>query len=170
MADTALEILKTIGSISGIFAAAFLIWDRYTKHFPLAIIVAQPLMPGSQNIVLFLGVANFSDRPILVSWKNKDVTRFRIGKSQSVRGVLETLFEDETTVALGPKQEVFLPLFKPTNFDNIDPDNPLEINLRWRFAQPRIWTADRKIRVWVRKRDLDHMVNNYTPKDASDDD
>ena len=73
MADTALEILKTIGSISGIFAAAFLIWDRYTKHFPLAIIVAQPLMPGSQNIVLFLGVANFSDRPILVSWKNKDV-------------------------------------------------------------------------------------------------
>lgn len=51
MMDTILEFAKTVGSVSGIFAAAFLLWDRYVKHVPVAIIVARPLIDGSQQIV-----------------------------------------------------------------------------------------------------------------------
>jgi hypothetical protein len=76
------ELLKTIGSISGILAAGFLIRDRYVKHFPLAIIVARPLMHGSINIQPFLFVKNVSDRPILVSWENpRDQNQLRIAST-----------------------------------------------------------------------------------------
>jgi len=36
----------------------------------VAIIVALPLIDGSQQIVPFLFLKNASDRPILVSWDN----------------------------------------------------------------------------------------------------
>ena len=159
-----LEALKIGGSISGLLAGGFLVWDRYIKHFPVAIIVPRPVMPGSRNIVHCLRVRNFSDRPILVLWENiSDTTRLRIGRDQSVRGILESMFERETVIAIGPEAEIFLPLFRPSNYDEIDPDNVLQIDLRWRFAQPRIWKADRKISVWIRKRDLDYMVDHYMP-------
>lgn len=159
-----LEALKIGGSISGILAGSFLIWDRYIKHYPLATIVARPLIPHCRNIEHFLRLKNFGDRPILVSWENRsEPNRLRIGKDQSSSGILEAMFEDKTVVALGPDAEVFLPLITPVNYADIDPDHTLEIDLCWRFAQPRIWTAGRKIRVWIRKRDLDYMVDHYMP-------
>src|SRR5207237_272162 len=99
-----------------------LIRDRYVKHFPLAIIVARSLIPGSVHIVPVLFVKNVSDRPILVSWENsRDPNQLRIAR--------------------------------------ISPDNTLGIDLRWRFAQPRIiWKVDRKIAVRITKRDLDYMI------------
>jgi hypothetical protein len=82
------EIAKTVGSLSGIFASAVLIWDRYAKHFPVAIIVARPLSHGSSQIVPFLLVKNVSDRPILITWNAGDSSRLRLAKDQSARGIM----------------------------------------------------------------------------------
>jgi hypothetical protein len=163
MFDAIIEAIKIVGSISGLLTGAFLVRDRYIKHFPLAIIVGRPLMPGSRNIEPYLYVKNVSDRPILVLWENNDPTQLRIGKDQSFDGLVEAMSEDETVIALGPATEAFLPVIRPSNYDDVDPNNVLEIHPRWRFAQPRVWKADRKIPVWVLKRNLDYMVNNYMP-------
>jgi hypothetical protein len=89
--DFMVEFAKTVGSISGIFAAAFLLWDRFSKHFPVAIIVAQPLVEGSQHISPFLLIKNVSDRPILISWGNRDRTKLRVAKDQSTHGIIHSL-------------------------------------------------------------------------------
>jgi hypothetical protein len=113
--------------------------------------------------VHFLLIKNVSDRPILVSWEKGDANKLRIARSQSVRGVVETMVGTEIVVALGPEIKVVLPLFKPGNYDRIAPDDILEIDLHWRFAQPRIWKRDRTIHVRISKRDFDYMVDNYIP-------
>jgi hypothetical protein len=53
---------KIIGPISGLLTGAFLILDRYIKHFPFAVIVARPLMPGSRNVEI-LSLREESQRP-----------------------------------------------------------------------------------------------------------
>jgi hypothetical protein len=160
MTDFLFDLAKTVGSISGVFAATFLIWDRYVKHVPVAIIVARPLIDGSQQIVPFLFLKNASDRPILVSWDN-DRTKLRVGKDQSSHAILRSLVDDQTVVSLGPEAETFLPVFKRNTYDAIDPDNVMELQLRWRFAQPRIWVAERRLRISVRKRDFEEMIDGF---------
>jgi hypothetical protein len=161
--DTMLETLKTVGSLAGFCTAAFLVWDRYIKHFPVAIIVARPLIPGGANLQHFLCLKNVSDRPILVIWNNSDgsSTQLRLGTAQTKEGILGALAEHETRIALGPDEKVFLPILKPSSFPRIDPDNMLEIDLRWRFAQPRVWRTDRPIRVSIRKRDWEYMIDHF---------
>jgi hypothetical protein len=163
MADTLLEVFKTIGALSGICAAGFLVWDRYTKHFPVAIIVPRPLSAGSRNIAHWLYVKNASDRPILIAWEYGNSNELRIAKSNSVHGVVQSMRYGETRISVDAAADVLLPVFKPGSYDDIDPDNGLELHLRWRFAQPRVWKIDRKIRVWIRKRDFDSMVDDYLP-------
>jgi hypothetical protein len=160
MTEFLTDLVKTVGSISGVFAAAFLIWDRYVKHVPVAIIVARPLIDGSQQIVPFLFLKNASDRPILVSWDN-DRTKLRVGKDQSSRAILRSLGEDQTVVSLGPEAEAYLPVFKPNTYEEIDPDNVMELQLRWRFAQPRIWVAERRLRISLCKRDFEEMIDGF---------
>jgi hypothetical protein len=84
------EILKIVGSLSGLFATAFLLWDRYSKHFPVAIIVAQPIIPGSVNIAHRLYLKNVSDRPILISWEHGGMNQLRVAKDHSAHGILRS--------------------------------------------------------------------------------
>jgi hypothetical protein len=96
MTDLVIDLAKTIGSVSGIFAAAFLIWDRYVKHVPVAIIVARPLVEGSQQIAPFLLIKNASDRPVLLYWDNGDRTKLRVARDQTVRGTVESLVDGQS--------------------------------------------------------------------------
>jgi hypothetical protein len=127
MTDVLFEVAKTIGSASGIFAAAFLVWDRYVKHFPTAIIVARPLVEGSQHISQFLLVKNISDRPILISWNDGETRSLRLARDQSSRGIIQSLVGDTTIISLGSGVEVCLPLFRPRDYEAIDPDNSLAV-------------------------------------------
>jgi hypothetical protein len=166
--ETLFDILKTAGSFLGIFASAFLIWDRYFKDFPVAIIVARPLMPGSAQIVPSLLLKNVSDRPVLVSWNRGDPTQLRIAKADSGHEVALSTFKGETMVSLGPASEAYFAVLRPRGYDEINPENPLEIELRWKFAQPRIWKVERRVLVWIRKRDFDSMLDGHI--EPSDDD
>jgi hypothetical protein len=157
--DFLIGLAKTVAYLPGVFAATFLIWDRYVKHKPMAIIVARPLMDGSQTIVHFLLLRNASDRPILVSWGN-DRTKLLVAKDQTLQGIFSYL-SGQTVISLGPEAEVFLPVLKPSTYNEIDSDNRMELELRWRFAQPRIWVADRRLRISIRKRDFEHMIDGF---------
>ena len=44
--DTLFEIVRTLGAFAGLASAAFLIWDRATKHYPVALFEARPLIEG----------------------------------------------------------------------------------------------------------------------------
>jgi hypothetical protein len=70
MASEIWEIIKGLGAIAGLLTGAFVIWDRYWRHLPQAVIVPRPLMEGSANIVARLAVKNFAPRPILLGWEN----------------------------------------------------------------------------------------------------
>jgi hypothetical protein len=157
--DFLFGLAKTVGYLPGVFAATFLIWDRYVKHVPMAIIVARPLIDGSQQIVPFLFLKNASDRPILVSWDN-DRTKLLVAKDQTLQGIFSYL-SGETLISLGSEAEVFLPVLKPSTYNEIDSDNRMELELRWRFAQPRFWVADRRLRISLRKRDLEGMIDGF---------
>jgi hypothetical protein len=161
MGDSFFEVVKTVGGLSGISSAVFLIYDRFTKHYPVAFIEARPLIEGSQNIVPFLFLKNVSERPILLSWTDGDAAKLRIGRDQSSRGIMRTLFDGETTIALSPQGEAVLPMFRPQAYEVIDPENMMELDLRWQFAQPVLWRAPRKLRIKIRKRDLDDMIDGY---------
>lgn len=54
----------------GLATGAFVIWDRFWRHTPQAIVVPRPLMEGSANIVARLAVKNLAPRPILLSCEN----------------------------------------------------------------------------------------------------
>jgi hypothetical protein len=165
--DTLLDIGKTLGSIAGFCSAIFLLWDRFTKHYPVALIVARPLVDGSRNIVLFLAVKNVSDRPILFSWNAGDSTKLRLAKDQSIEGIVRSLVYDQTTISIGPQGDVSLPVLKPGNYDDIDLENYMEIELSWKFTQPLVWTRERPLRVSIRKRDLENLIEGYMHPDRS---
>jgi hypothetical protein len=109
----------------------------------------------------FIYLRNVSDRPLLISWKHGDQNGLRIAKAQTILGVVQTLFDGEATLALGPNGEAYLPLFWPRDKEAIDPENMMEVKIKWRFAQPRIWRVDRSIPVAIRKRDLEHLIDGY---------
>lgn len=160
MTDFLVDLAKTLGYLPGVFAAVFLISDRYVKHRPIAIIVPRPLMPGSQRIEPFLFLKNASDRPILVSWDN-DRTKLLVAKDQTPQGIFSYLSEGQTVISLGAEVEVILPVLRPSTYNEIDSDNRMELELRWRFAQPRFWVADRRLRISIRKRDLEDMIDGF---------
>jgi hypothetical protein len=154
-------LAKAVAYLPGVFAAMFLIWDRYVKHRPITIIVARPLIDGSQQIVPFLFLKNASDRPILVSWDNGDRSKLLVARDQTKDGIFDSLSEGRSVISLGSEAEAYLPVFRPNTYNEIDPDNIMELHLRWRFAQPRIWAADRRIRIPLRKRDFEDMINGF---------
>jgi hypothetical protein len=131
------------------------------RHFPVAIIVARPLTEGSMQIVPFVYLRNVSDRPLLASRKDGDIDGLRIAKAQTVEGVVQTLLDGETTISLAPNGDAYLPLFLPRNAEAIEPENMMAVEIRWRFAQPRIWRVDRSINVAIRKRDLEMLIGGH---------
>src|SRR5262249_17289077 len=132
-------------------------------------IVARPLIPGSVNISHFLMLENVSDRPILVSWDNGEPNRLRLATNDSIRGIVTSLISGETVICIESKSEMVMPVLKAAKYDDIDAENMLELELRWKFAQPRVWKRDRSILISIRKRDFDNMVEGYIAAQPSDD-
>jgi hypothetical protein len=160
--DTLFEILKTLGALAGLASGAFLVWDRFTKHYPQAIIVARPLSEGSAQIVSFLMLKNLSDRPILVRC-NPDDHRpgLRIMKGQSVRDAVFSSFGHELRISLGPQSVVYLPVVRSGRYQDIDFENCLVMELHWKFAQPILWNAERRVKIWIRKRDFESLFDDH---------
>jgi len=63
---------------------------------------------------------------------------------------------DEFTYGIDGKSELDMPLLMPAGINevNYDPDNIIEIIVRWRYVQPILLMGDRKIRLTSTKRAL----------------
>ncbi|MGJ5082725.1 hypothetical protein [Bradyrhizobium sp. HKCCYLS3013] len=155
------EAIKTIGGLSGIFTAIFLIYDRATKHYPVAFIEARPVMEGSANIESFLVLKNVSERPILISWTDGQSDKLIVARDRTAEGLFRYLHASETTISLPPQGEAILPLLRPSTFPEIDPENMMEIEMRWQFAQPILWRRPRMLRISIRKRDFESLIEGY---------
>ncbi|WP_461193611.1 hypothetical protein [Bradyrhizobium sp. UFLA06-06] len=103
--------------------------DRYTKHYPAAIMVARPLIEGSVNITHFLLLKNYSERPIIISWQH-EANHLRLAKDDSTLSIARSVLPGETVISLGPNAETYLRVIKPNGHDNIAPENSLEMQLR----------------------------------------
>jgi hypothetical protein len=112
--DTLFEIVRTLGAIAGLASAGFLIWDRATKHYPVALFEARPLIEGGSNIQIFVRLKNFSDRPILLSWPSGQGRGLYIARNDSAEGIMGYLSEGETTIALSSQAERVFPLLRPS--------------------------------------------------------
>jgi hypothetical protein len=162
------EVIKTVGGISGICTAIFLIYDRFTKHYPVAVIEARPLIEGGANIGHFLFLKNVSDRPILLSWTDGQTDRLKIARDHSARNIMRSLFAGETTIALAPQAATRLPVIKPRMYADVDPENILQLEIRWQFAQPILWRKARSLWVRIRKADFEALVDGYVGQQAGD--
>ena len=112
--DTLFEIVRTLGAVAGLASAAFLIWDRATKQYPVAFFEARPLIEGGSNIAIFVRLKNFSDRPVLLSWPNGQGRGLYIARNDSAEGIMRYVYEGETTIVLPSQAERVFPLLRPS--------------------------------------------------------
>jgi hypothetical protein len=66
------ETLKVLGSMAGLATAGHVIRDKWFNHYPTAIILPRQLDPLCERRKPVLQVVKWSDRPIIISWPNKE--------------------------------------------------------------------------------------------------
>ncbi|MGN6284767.1 MAG: hypothetical protein ACTHM2_06435 [Afipia sp.] len=157
--EFAWETTKAIGGFAGFASTAYVLWDRFWQRTPSAIVLAQPVMAGSKTLRPVLAIRNVADRPIIVSWRNGPDTGFRLAKDDSVRGIVQTMFPGAATAVVEPESTRRFHLLKPGNYDEINQENVIELQMSWKFAQPIIWQAPRKFRLSIRKADFEAILD-----------
>ena len=157
--EVAWEVAKGIGSFAGFFSTAYILYDRIWKHVPTAVLVPRPIMPGSMQITAFLKITNFASRPILVAWENGRHDELGLSRDDSLDGIVSSLFPGETVIAIDSIKTRELTVLKPRNYAELDPDAPLCLSVRWKFAKPILWQPARKLKIWIRKRDFAALVD-----------
>jgi hypothetical protein len=64
--------------------------------------------------------------------------------------------------------EAVLPLLKPHTYADIAPENMMELQIRWQFAQPILWREPRTLWVKIKKRDFEALIEGYLTPGATD--
>lgn len=165
--DIVWEIVKGLGAVVGLATGLFVLWDRFWRMTPAAVVVMRPVSEGGRVLSPHLSIRNPADRPILVRWENGSRQgRFSLAKDWSTRSIVVSALGGETTAVVDAGETKEFPLHKPEDAGRIDPDNLIEVDLYWRFAQPKIWKRDRRIRVALPKRSMMHL----DPDGYADDD
>lgn len=149
------EAIKGLGSVAGLATGAFVIWDRFWRHTPQAIVVSRSLMEGSSNITARLTIKNLASRPIVISWENGAANHLRLAVDDSIHGIVSSLFEGRKVLAIDADQTLEFAILRPYNFPDLDPDDWLYMRLNWKFAQPIVWQPMRKITVALQRHDFE---------------
>ena len=111
---------------------------------------------------------NVSDRPVLLSWPNGQGRGLYIARNDSAEGIIGYLSEGETTIALSSQTERVFPLLRPSTYPEIDPENMMELEIRWRFAQPIVRRTPRTLRLTILGhgsyiRPTPRVIHHYEP-------
>lgn len=164
-AELVWEVFKGLGSMAGLATGAFVIWDRFWRHTPQAIVVSRPLMEGSSNIVARLAIKNLASRPIVISWENGAANHLRLAVDDSIHGIVSSLFEGRKVLAINAEETREFVILRPYNFPDINPDDWLYMRLNWKFAQPILWQPMRKIMVALQKHDFELLDGGKADED-----
>jgi hypothetical protein len=93
-----------------------IVWDRFFRDAPTAIMVMRPLSPQTTVNGPFLRVTNPSDRPILLSWVNGHAAgRFGVMKSPDIEDIIVSVVEGRSTIVLDAGGSRELPIRRPTD-------------------------------------------------------
>jgi hypothetical protein len=148
------EAITGLGSVVGLLTGLFILIDRFNK-VPTAIVLARPLSPGGVSKALYLRVKNNSDRPIFVSWKSGQYPgRLGISQGHSTKEIIASIIEGQRTTVVEPAEFHDFVLHLPPDASATDPENRVELKLRWRYAQPVWWQLDRPLNVSIPMRSL----------------
>lgn len=156
------DAFKGLGALAGLFASGHIFWAWVTKGYPTAIVDLEPIMDGSTVQQHVLRIANHNDRPILVHWQDGESNRLRLAKDNSIHGIARALVTGTTIVTVPPHNSRSLLVLKPSQYDDISPDNHLEVIVEWKFVQPILWQKYRRLRVSIRKQDFEHLLSGDT--------
>jgi len=149
------EVFSGLGAVVGLVTGGFVVWDRFFRFSPTAILFVRPLIPGGVHMGWILRVSNRAERPILLSWQTGNRTgEFLLAADDSMDAIVASMAEGRRTIAVDPGEVRELVVTLPTDFADIDPENYVECRLFWRYAQPMIWKRERYIDVRVPKRSL----------------
>jgi hypothetical protein len=149
------DALQELGSLVGLATGLFVIWDRFFRHSPTAVLVTRPLIPGGHTKGVYLQVTNRADRPILLSWENGLAPgRFGIARDHSIEAIVVSTLEGRSTIVLDSGEVKELLVLRPPDRHRIDPENYVGCELFWAYAQPKLWKPDRRIRVAVPMKSL----------------
>jgi hypothetical protein len=96
-----------------------------------------------------------------LSWPNGQGRGLYIARIDSVEGIMGYLSEGETTIVLSSQAERVFPLLRPSAYSEIDPENMMQLEIRWQFAQPILWRVPRTLRVTIKKRDFEALIEGY---------
>jgi hypothetical protein len=166
MASEIWEIVKGFGSIAGLVTGAFVVWDRFWRHTPQAIIVPRPLMEGSVNIVARLAVKNLAPRPILLAWDNDGrPAHLRIAKDDSIHGVVSSQFPGRRTIVLDVGEVREFDLLRPANYFDLASEDWLHVEVSWKFPQPILWQPEHKLRIGIKKQDFRILTGDDSEND-----
>ena len=156
------QFFQTLGAVFGVLSAAFVVWDRLVSQFPTAIMIGAPL-DGFGRRSSYLRIANRSERPILLWFDTTDdASQFRIAIDHSPRSIISSVIRGTTVFTLYPKEVRDFPVIRSPNFAETHIDGQIEARLRWRFAQPILWRAERRLVVSITKRDYLALVEGTT--------
>jgi hypothetical protein len=162
------QIFQTLGALFGVLSAAFVVWDRLVSQFPTAIMIGAPLGGFGQR-ASYLRITNRSDRPILLWFDTTDdASQFRIAIDHSARSIISSVMRGTTIFTLDPKEERDFPVINSPNFVETHIDSQIEARLRWRFAQPILWRAERRLVVSITKRDYLALIDGTTYQHVDD--
>lgn len=159
------ETVKGLGALVGLATGGFVLWDRFYRMTPTAVVVVRPMSSTSVVNSPYLQIRNPADRPILVRWQNGIPRgRFGLAADGSTKSIVVSLMEGESTVVIDSGETREFRLLKPNDAEDIDPENTIEADLYWRYAQPKLWKRDRRIRVSIPKRSMMHLdPEDYAP-------
>lgn len=153
------QTIQGVGAVVGLVTGLFVVWDRFIRMTPAAVVYPRRLSESSAFKTLYLQVRNPADRPILLTWRNglhKGV--FGLVADDSTRSVVESVLDGKTTVVVDAGASRDFRLHKPQDIAEIGLDDTVDIKLSWRYAQPKLWRRDRRIRVRIQKRSLAAMA------------
>jgi hypothetical protein len=153
------DAFKGLGALAGLFASGHIFWTWLTKGYPTAIIDLEPIAPGSTVQQHVLRISNHNDRPILIRWQDGESNRLRLAKDNSIHGIVRSLFLGMSIVTVPPQNTRSLLILKPSQYDEMSPDNQLEVVIEWKFVQPIWWQNYRRLRVSIRRQDFEHLLS-----------
>ena len=156
------EGIQGLGAVVGLLTGTFVIWERITKHRPVAYFVAIPFVHGEEKFVS-LRVSNPSLRPLFIRVRNGTVGgAMRLAEDDSIRSIVKSIVEGESTFVVDGSSSQDFPVLKPPDFERMDLQNEMVLYLHWRFAQPIVWREWRRIRVGLSKHSFVTLTKEWS--------
>jgi hypothetical protein len=117
-----------VGGLTGIIAFFFALWDRYTRHVPIAEIAAVNVGAAIQPV---LRITNTGPVDVLVMAVEISPPAYVVADHDSLRAALRAVLTEPIRAVISPRQPHDFLLYSD-KYEKIADDKPIKIKIRWR--------------------------------------